>query len=398
MDNLSALSLSNSSIEESESREKKKIVFLTGTRADFSKLKSLISITQNSILFDIHVFVTGMHMNPLYGLTVDEVYKSGVKNIHPFINHETIEHMDRTLARTINGFSEYIRDLAPDLIVVHGDRVEALAGAIVGSLNNIRVAHIEGGEISGTIDEHIRHSVSKMAHIHLVANEDAKKVLIQLGEHESSIFIIGSPDLDLMAPNTLPSLNIVKAHYEIHFEEYAVVIYHPVTTENSNAKMNAEIFVNSLLSTQDNYVVIYPNNDLGSIEIMNEYRRLENNTRFKIFPSLRFEYFLSLLNNASYIIGNSSAGIREAAYYGVPAVNVGSRQNGRSRNKSIFDCEMGEAKISDTINIAKASKLNHNSDHNYYGKGHSDNLFFELLKTDKLWTVNYQKVFQERSL
>jgi len=170
---------------------KKRIVFLTGTRADFGKLKSLIAITQNSQRYDVHIFVTGMHMHSLYGATVDEIKKSGFKNIYQYINHDVMHTMDKTLAKTVDGFSHYIAEINPDLIVVHGDRVEALAGAIVGSLNNILVAHIEGGEISGTVDEVIRHAVSKMSHVHLVAHKEAKKRLIQLGELESSIYILG---------------------------------------------------------------------------------------------------------------------------------------------------------------------------------------------------------------
>ena len=375
---------------------KKKIVFLSGTRADFSKLKSLINITQNSGQYDVHVFVTGMHLNPLYGLTIEEIYRSGIQNIHPFINHETIEYMDRTLARTINGFSEYIRDLNPDLIVVHGDRVEALAGAIVGSLNNVLVAHIEGGEISGTIDEHIRHSVSKMSHIHLVANESAKKILIQLGEHENSIFIIGSPDLDLMMPNKLPKLEIVKSHYDITFKEYALAMYHPVTTELEQTGQNVTVFVNALLASGDNVIVIYPNNDPGSSEILNEYRRLEGKSNFRIYPSLRFEYFLTLLNNANYIIGNSSAGIREAAYYGIPSVNVGSRQNGRSKYQSIFQSNNKEQEIATAISLAKSYDNKSVEPNNYYGEGHSNDLFLDLLNSESLWSVDCQKIFQER--
>jgi len=180
----------------------KRVVFLTGTRADFGKLKSLIKIAQNDNRYDVHIFATGMHLNSKYGKTVDEINKSGFKNIFPYINHDSVENMDRTLAKTIDGFSHYLSEMKADLIIVHGDRVEAMAGAIVGSLNNILVAHIEGGEISGTIDELIRHAVSKLSHIHFVANEDAKNRLIQLGELQSSIYVIGSPDLDLMNPCT----------------------------------------------------------------------------------------------------------------------------------------------------------------------------------------------------
>ena len=184
----------------------KKIVFLTGTRADFGKLKSLMLISQKSEKFKVHIFVTGMHLNPLYGETVDEVIKAGFKNIYKFENHDSIDFMDRILANTVQGFSQYVAKINPDLIIVHGDRVEALAGAIVGSLNNILVAHIEGGEISGTIDESIRHSVSKMSHIHLVSNLEAKNRLIQLGEFKNSIFVLGSPDLDLMEEKNYQAL------------------------------------------------------------------------------------------------------------------------------------------------------------------------------------------------
>ncbi|EOI4560595.1 UDP-N-acetylglucosamine 2-epimerase, partial [Campylobacter jejuni] len=132
------------------------------------------------------------------------------------------------LSSTIDGFSKFIHEIEPDLIVVHGDRVEPLAAAIVGSLNNILVAHIEGGELSGTIDESLRHAISKLAHIHLVNDEIAKKRLIQMGEDEKSIFIIGSPDLELL--NNTISLDEAKKYYDIKFKNYAIAIFHPITT------------------------------------------------------------------------------------------------------------------------------------------------------------------------
>jgi UDP-N-acetylglucosamine 2-epimerase (hydrolysing) len=208
-------------------------------------------------------------MNSKYGSTVDEIFKSGFKNIYQFINHDAVENMERTLAKTIDGFSHYINEISPELIVVHGDRVETLAGAITGSLNNILVAHVEGGEISGTIDELIRHSVSKLCHIHLVANLDAKKRLIQLGELENSIFELGSPDLDLMNPKFLPNLKLVKKYYDVRFSDYAIAIFHPVTTEFERMQEYAENFVKAMIDSNSNYIVIYPNNDMGSNEILN---------------------------------------------------------------------------------------------------------------------------------
>jgi len=243
---------------------KKRIVFLTGTRADFGKIKSLINKLLLDDSFEIHIFATGMHMNKKYGLTVNEIIKCNYKNIYTYINHNSYDSMDIVLSKTIDGFSHYIKEIEPDLIIVHGDRVETLAGAIVGSLNNILVAHIEGGEVSGTIDELIRHSVSKLSHIHFVSNKEAKTRLIQMGEFEYSIYIIGSPDIDIMFSNKLPSLKESKKHYDIEFENYAILMFHPVTTEINNLEEQVKEVVDAILQMEKNFLIIYPNNDLGS--------------------------------------------------------------------------------------------------------------------------------------
>ncbi|MGE4398769.1 MAG: UDP-N-acetylglucosamine 2-epimerase [Campylobacterales bacterium] len=376
----------------------KKIVFLTGTRADFGKLKSLIRITQSSSCFDVHIFATGMHINSKYGKTVDEIYKSGFKNIYQFINHDIVEHMDRTLAKTIDGFSKYISEIEPDLIVVHGDRVEAMAGAIVGSLNNVLVAHIEGGEISGTVDELIRHAVSKLSHVHFVANEEARRRLIQLGENQNSIFVIGSPDLDLMNPEKLTNIDDVKRYYDLEFDSYAIAMFHPVTTEYRMIREHVKNFVDALLESKKKYIVIYPNNDLGSMEILEEYRRLEGNSSFRIFSSIRFEYFLSLLMYADFIIGNSSAGIREAHYYDVPAVDIGTRQMNRAKLPSIFHSSYEKIDILNSISLAIKYSGHGCSAANMsgrFGDGNSDKMFFEILNTDNLWNIKHQKQFME---
>lgn len=371
----------------------KKIVFLTGTRADFGKIKSLIEITQNNIAFEVHIFATGMHMNSKYGKTVNEIFKSGFKNIYQFINHDEINHMDRTLAKTIEGFSTYIAEIQPDIIVIHGDRIEALAGAIVASLNNILVAHIEGGEISGTIDDSIRHAISKLSHIHLVGNEKAQQRLIQLGENKNNIFIIGSPDLDLMDPDTLPSLTFVKEYYEIPFQNYALVMFHPVTTEFDVIQTYAKNLVRALEDSGNNYIVILPNNDLGSYEIMHEYKRLYANIQFKLFPSLRFEYFLQLLRNADFLIGNSSTAMHEAPYYNIPAINIGSRQKNRSKSKNIINTGYEYKEILYAIQSVGAFQFPRKQF--VFGKGNSNQLFLQLLIQTDFWKIPKQKQFYD---
>jgi UDP-N-acetylglucosamine 2-epimerase (hydrolysing) len=371
----------------------KKILFLTGTRADFGKIKSLIAILEGQQAYEVFVFVTGMHLQEEYGYTLLEIERCGFRNIHTFHNqtHETT--MDLTLAKTIEGLSAYVKRVRPDMIVIHGDRVETLAGAIVGSLNNILVAHIEGGELSGTVDELIRHSVSKLSHIHFVSNEDAAKRLMQMGEINSSIYTIGSPDIDIMFSNTLPDLVTAKKYYEIDFEEYAIVMFHPVTTEVKEMDDYTDNFVKVLLEDSQNYIIIYPNNDLGSQYIITEYEKFKGNSRFRVFPSLRFEYFLTLLKNSQFIIGNSSSGVREAPYYGIPIINIGTRQQNRTIHADIsnVDYSFNDIKAAlKKIDQVQAPKAGTD-----FGQGDSAQLFLDSLENENIWMINHQKQFRD---
>lgn len=370
----------------------KRLIFLTGTRADFGKLKPLIEVSLASQAFDVHIFATGMHLQARYGSTVDEIHKCGYPNIFSYINHTSEETMDRTLAKTIEGLSNFVAETRPDLIVVHGDRVEALAGAIVGALNNVLVAHIEGGEVSGTVDELIRHSVSKLSHVHFVANDSAQRRLVQMGEQEASIFVIGSPDVDVMMSEGLPTLDEAKQRYAIPFQEYAMLMFHPVTTEFEQMDGHACALVTAVLESGDSFVVIYPNNDRGSGAILAAYERLRGHPQFRIFPSVRFEHFLTLLKHARYIVGNSSAGIREAPYYGVPCANIGSRQNNRAQHGDIQHCGYGREQILGAIVRARTScppRLQ------LFGDGASAPRFLAILRGPAFWQINHQKQFRD---
>ena len=374
----------------------KKIVFLTGTRADFGKIKPLFLGLQESKKFEAHIFVTGMHLDKKYGETFHEIEKSGLKNIHTFVNHSHGYDQDALLSETIYGFRNFIKTLQPDMIVVHGDRVEALSGALVGALNNIFVAHIEGGEISGSIDEHIRHSISKLSNLHFVSNQEAKQRLRQMGEQEETIFVIGSPDIDVMISSDLPDLFEVKRRYDISFDDFALLIFHPVTTELNNLSFIANQLVDAVLESEFNYIVIHPNNDPGTDIILDLFQqKLSNHSRFALFPSLRFEHFLTLLKESHFIIGNSSAGIREAPYYGVPAINVGNRQSGRMKNnftESIKHCDFGKDSILSFIQEHTDSRVRYKPTH-HFGVGNSRKNFLEVLNQDNLWKTKTQKQF-----
>lgn len=369
---------------------KKRILFVTGTRADFGKLKSLIEVVAATDGFEPDIFVTGMHMLSKYGMTSIEVERLGIKSTYKYINQNANDSMDIVLSKTIAGLSDYVHEVKPDMIVVHGDRVEAMAGAIVGSLNNILVGHIEGGEVSGTIDELIRHAISKMAHTHFVCNEQARQRLIQLGELPSSIFVIGSPDLDIMGSSALPSLAESKQKYGISFERYAIFMYHPVTTDLESLAENIANTVQAALQSGDNFVVVYPNNDHGSNTILQQLELLKQHPRFRVFPSIRFEHFLTLLKHSDYMLGNSSAGVREAPYYGVPTVNLGNRQHNRAQAESIFHADETIDAILGAITRCKSGEF---AASNEFGDGNSATLFAEQLRREEFWQISKQKVF-----
>lgn len=369
----------------------RRILFVTGTRADFGKLQPLIRAVEGMNGFEADVFVTGMHTLETYGYTVEEVRKSGIKNIHVFMNQFLNEPMDLVLANSISGMARFVHESPPDMIVVHGDRIETLAGAAVGALRNVLVAHIEGGELSGTVDELIRHSVSKLAHIHFVANDDAAARLRQMGERAESIFVIGSPDIDVMNSANLPSLGAVCTHYDIPFANYAIAIFHPVTTELASMPEHVKSFVDALLASDLDYVVIYPNNDEGASRILEEYDRLRELPRFRILPSLRFEHFLTLLRNAKVIVGNSSSGIREAPFYGRYAVNVGSRQLNRFAHPTIINTDYGKTDI--LSGIRRALDAKEAAPSMYFGDGRSREQFAKILADGRIFETPRQKQF-----
>jgi UDP-N-acetylglucosamine 2-epimerase (hydrolysing) len=373
----------------------RKIVFLTGTRADFGKIKSLIrTLLEAPPDFEVHIFATGMHMDPKYGFTVLEIEKSNFPNVYRFINGSSGGTMDQALGTTILGFGQYIRLIQPDLIVVHGDRSEALAGAIVGSLNNVLVAHLEGGELSGTVDGLIRHSVSKMSHLHFVSNPEARRRLAQLGEDPEAVFVIGSPDIDIMTSPHLPSLEEAKAHYEISFAEYGILAFHPVTTRLETLAREVREVVAGVLASEQNWVVIYPNNDEGSGVILDHYvSTLSGHPRVRMFPSVRFEAMLVLLRHARVVVGNSSMGIREAPYYGTPTVNVGPRQAGRSDNPQILNVEGERAAVLEAIQLATSRPALRPV--REWGQGDSHRRFRRLLERPELWATPVQKSFRD---
>ncbi len=369
----------------------RKIMFVTGTRADYGKMKPLMKAVESSDQFEAYIYISGMHLIESLGNTYQEVLKDGYQNTQVAFGIYNTYSMSNNLGNTICNMTGYVNKIQPDMIVVHGDRIDAMAGAVVGALNNIKVGHVEGGELSGTIDESIRHAISKFAHTHFVSHEEAKTRLLQLGEDDENIYVIGSPDIDIMLSDNLPSLDLVKERYDIPFSEYGIFMYHPVTTEVDKILNNIKQVAEAVEKSGKNYVVIYPNNDMGSDIIISQIKAWEKNPHFKLYPSIRFEYFLTLLKNAEFMIGNSSGGVREASVYGIPAIDIGSRQSGRYNVSSDVITHVNEdaQEILNAIyNIRPITKIETN-----FGQGNSVGKFMKCIGDQTFFEQKLQKKF-----
>ena len=365
----------------------KKLLFVTGTRADFGKLEPLAKAAQLAG-FEITFFITGMHMMQRYGETRLEVKRFAGAEFIEFVNQREGDALDFILAKTILGFSDFVHERRPDLVVIHGDRVEAMAASIVCAMRYIRSAHIEGGEVSGTIDESIRHCNTKLCATHFVSSEDAKARVLSLGEAPERVFNIGSPELDTHAQPSGVSIEEVKARYAIPFDDYGIVIFHPVTSEVDSMGAQAASLFGCLLQSGKHFVVIAPNNDPGTDDIFAVIEALPKD-RFRLIPSMRFNYFSELMKNAAVMVGNSSAGVREAPFLGLPSLDVGSRQNNRAQADSIFGCSAFDQ---EKIQLFLANQWHHRYKVDAsFGNGMASDQFIQVLNIDKYWEINIQK-------
>lgn len=369
----------------------KSILFVTGTRADFGKLEPLAIAARDAGL-NVSFFVTGMHMLSRYGLTKIEVHRLPGVTVYEYLNQRIGDPQDVILAKTVTGFSDFVRETKPDLVVIHGDRVEALACALVCATNYIRSAHIEGGEVSGTIDEIYRHCNSKLASHHFVSSDDAARRVMALGEDKSAIHVIGSPELDFHAGPSGVSIEDVKARYDIPFDDLGICVFHPVTSEADTMADQARDLFGALDASGRNFVVIAPNNDPGSAGIFDAINALPAD-RFRVLPSMRFAHFSELMKHAACMVGNSSAGVREAPFLGLPSLDIGSRQTDRAKAESVHFADANEAdKIATFLRDAWGNR--HPRDEGF-GAGSAASRFTDILKSHDFWSSGLQKRFHD---
>jgi UDP-N-acetylglucosamine 2-epimerase (hydrolysing) len=367
------------------------LLFLTGTRADFGKLQPLAEAARDAG-HRVTFFVTGMHLMDRYGLTAAEVRRTPGVAIHEHPNQAEGDPQDLILARTVQGFSAFVRETRPDLIILHGDRIEALACALVAATNYIRSAHVEGGEVSGTIDEVFRHCNTKLSTHHFVSSEAAAQRVRRLGEPPETIHVIGSPELDFHARPSGVTLDEVRARYAIPFADYGIATFHPVTSEQDTIGQQAADLFGALADSGRHFVTIAPNNDPGSQAIFAVLDKLPPD-RFRILPSMRFAHFSELMKNAACMVGNSSAGVREAPFLGLPSLDIGTRQSNRSDAPSVTACEAADRPA--ILAFLRDHWGRQAVPHDGFGQGTAAQRFVETLARPDFWTLSLQKAFRD---
>ncbi|WP_372658487.1 UDP-N-acetylglucosamine 2-epimerase [Hydrogenophaga sp.] len=369
----------------------RKLLFVTGTRADYGKLEPLAHAAQQAG-FSIGFFITGMHMMRRYGETKLEVKRFPNAEFFEFVNQREGDALEFILSKTILGFSDFVHEHRPDLVLIHGDRVEALGASIVCAMKYIPSAHIEGGEVSGTIDESLRHCNTKLCATHFVSSEAARQRVLALGESPDSVYNIGSPELDTHARPSGVTMDEVRARYAIPFEDYGIAVFHPVTSEADTIGAQAQALFDRLAASGRHFVVIAPNNDPGTEDIFAVLDKLPKD-RFRQIPSMRFAYFSELMRHASAMVGNSSAGVREAPFLGVPSLDVGTRQNLRATGPSITHAHAFDAgKIEQFLSAQWGLKFPTSAE---FGDGQAAQRFVSALADPVFWRISGQKSFHD---
>jgi len=368
----------------------RKIGVVSGTRADYGLLYWLLREIQADRELELQLYVTGMHLSPEFGETYKVIEADGIPiadKVEVLLSSDTNVGMAKSVGLGTIGFADSFARLRPDLVVLLGDRVEMFAAAQAALIARIPMAHIHGGELTeGVIDDAIRHSITKMAHYHFVAAEPYRQRVIQLGEHPDRVYNVGAPGLDHISRLSL--LDRINLEHELGFtfgKPTFLVTYHPVTLGAEDPAEAAEELLAALDAFPDAQVILtMPNADAGGRVLLHRFEEYggDNPNRVHAATSLGQLRYLSSLRWADVVIGNSSSGIIEAPAVGTPTVNIGERQAGRLRTKSIIDCRADREAIVESIQQALTPSFQEQASRVVppYGMGHASSQIKEHLK------------------
>lgn len=320
------------------------ILYVTGSRADYGLMRSTLKHLDERNGVELAICVTGSHLDADSGFTVSTIEDDGLKiagRIDVGGHQESGAQMGVAFARVSEGFSDVIQATRPDIVLLLGDRYEMLAAASVTVMQNIALAHVHGGERSGTVDELFRHAISKLSHIHLVATEASRQRLIKMGEMSDQVYVVGAPGLDEIRIDKLPTKSDVVARFSLSGSEdgkYAVVLFHPVVQELDAVEQQVESVIQATATAFDSVLVLNANTDPGGMRI-NDYIAKNAPPGFVARAHIDRQDYLSAVAHADVLIGNSSSGIIEAASLGTWTLNVGSRQRLRETNHNVVNAD-----------------------------------------------------------
>lgn len=359
----------------------RRIIYITGTRADFGLMRSALLRLDADSELELGLIVTGMHLDPQYGDTIREVESSGltiVDRIFVELRSDCGSTMARAIGTEIIGMVACLAQWRPDVVLLLGDRGEMLAGAIAALHLNILIAHIHGGERSGTVDEPVRHAISKLSHYHFTATQGARERLVRMGEHEEHVFVTGAPGLDGLSGVQVPARSTLAQAYGFDSSRrIALVIFHPVVQEADMAAEQMAALLKGVSLVRDlQALVLMPNADAGGEAI----RAVLANppSGIHVVNHLSRDVFCHWLAVADVMVGNSSSGVIEAASFSTPVVNVGGRQQGRERSANLVDTPIDALAIRDAINNALAT--GRVAVENLYGDGLAGERIAALMK------------------
>lgn len=363
-----------------------KILIITERRADYSRFKPILKIIKKEKRYDYALVVTGSHLLKKHGYTIDEIKKDKFKITHKvksFSDNTKIddgENMILGIGKILMKISKIIKKEKPDVILSGFDIGANLALTIAGAHLNVPVAHIQGGEVTGSIDESIRHAMSKFSNYHFVANQDAKNRLIKMGERKKDIFNVGCPSLDaLLSEKEVNFLKISKKFGLNKNKKFIIVIQHPVTTENESSSSQIIETIEAIKLSKVQTLFVLPNNDSGHNEIIEHIKKSD----IKWTKTLSLSEYKSLLKRSSLLLGNSSSGIHEAISFGVPVINIGSRQNGRLKPKNVLNAKHKRSDIYKKIKYCLENKVflkKIKNTKNPYGDGKSSKRIINIIK------------------
>jgi GDP/UDP-N,N'-diacetylbacillosamine 2-epimerase (hydrolysing) len=364
----------------------RRVAYVTGTRADYGLFSEPLKRIREHPRLELSLIVTGMHLEPEFGSTIKEIEADAmpiaarVKNL---TGGDTGADQARSVGNALLGITDALVESRPDLLIVLGDRAEMLAGAIAAAHLNIAVAHVHGGDVSGTVDDLVRDAITKLSHVHFAATEDAAARLRGMGEQPERVHVTGAPGLDYLS--RFEPIPIDQLAQELGFDPkrpFLIFTQHPVTLEMDAATEQMEASLAALEAADVQVVATYPNADAGGRAMIGVLDRWKNRDWLHVTPNLGRHRYASLLKSAAAMAGNSSSGIIEAPFFGVPVVNIGTRQEGRQRADNVLDVGYDREAIRKSVVCALSdesfiARARHTT--NPYGDGHAGERIVEVL-------------------